>query len=260
MEKENITILILGDIIGNPGIEQVFIKLASLKKREHIDLVVANGENSDEGFGITEQIISQLKNSGVDIITSGNHIWSNRDAGNLLDGYDFLLRPANYPDAPGKGHCIIDLNGIRIGVINLIGRYFMTPLDCPFQVLQKLLKKEVKNCPVILIDFHAESSQEKQSLAYDFDGSVSFVAGTHTHVQTADEKILPSGTGYITDVGMCGGIDSVIGMEREGILEKIMTQTNVPFTPSRQQGRLQGIIVKVNSSTGKTIDLKRVNI
>lgn len=260
MEKDIITILILGDIIGSPGIEQVFIKLASLKKREHIDIVIANGENSDEGFGITEQIISQLKNSGVDVITSGNHIWSNRDAGMLLDQYDYLLRPANYPDAPGKGYCTLEFNGIRICVINLIGRYHMTPLDCPFQVLSKLMKKQAKNCQAVIVDFHAESSQEKQALAYDFDGQVSFVAGTHTHVQTADDKILPSGTGYITDVGMCGGIDSVIGMEREGILEKIMTQTNVPFTPSREQGRLQGVLVKIDTNSGKTVNLQRLNI
>lgn len=259
MSKDTINILMLGDLIGNPGLEQLFLKLPELKKKEKIDLAIANGENSDKGFGITEEIIGKLKNFGIDVITSGNHIWSNRDAEFLLEKYDCLLRPDNYPDAKGKGYWTGDINGIEIGVVNLLGRHLMTPIDCPFQTLNKLLKKELKKCKVVIVDFHAELPQEKAALAHDFDGKITLIAGTHTHVQTADERILPNGTGYITDLGLCGGIDSVIGMEKDSILKKLKNQVNVPFVPSRENGRVQGIIATVNTETGQTVAIKRIN-
>lgn len=250
----------LGDLIGNPGIEQVYIKLPQLKKKENIDVTIANGENSDNGFGITEDIIDKLKKFGVDIITSGNHIWSNRDVDRLLNKYDYLLRPANYPDSAGKGYCIYNYNDISIGVVNLLGRYLMLPVDCPFQILNKLLKKELNKCKIVIVDFHAELPQEKMSVAFDFDGRISLLAGTHTHVQTADEKILEKGTGYISDLGMCGGIDSVIGMEKDGILKKLKNQINVPFIPSNLNCKLQGIIAQIDIKTFKTVAIKRINI
>lgn len=254
-----INVLMIGDLIGAPGIEQVYFKLPQIIKKHNIDLTIANGENSDNGFGITEQIISQLKKSDIDVITSGNHIWSNNDAEKLLNEYDYLLRPHNYPDAAGKGYWLGEVAGVNIAIINLIGRYNMMPLDCPFQTLEKLLKRECKNSDIIIVDFHAELPTEKMALAYDFDGRISLLVGTHTHVQTADERLLPKGTGYITDLGMTGGIDSVIGMEKSSILMKIKKQINVPFVPSHENGKIQGIIAKINKSTKKTESIVRFN-
>lgn len=260
MSAETLNVMMVGDIIGGPGLEQIYLKLPAFRKKEKIELVIANGENSDEGFGITEDNIAQYRQCGVDVITSGNHIWSNRDADKILDSYHFVLRPANYPDAPGKGYWNTEISGIKISVVNLMGRYYMTPIDCPFQILNKLFKSEIKSSQLIFVDFHAESNTEKQALAYDFDGRVTVVAGTHTHVQTADEKILPKGTGYITDLGLSGGIDSVIGMDKDSVLQKIFNQTTVPFTPSRLEGRMQGLLIKINRSTLKIEKLERINI
>ncbi len=260
MSNTTIKVLMLGDIIGNPGIGQVVLKLSVLKKKEKIDLVIANGENADNGFGITELNIKSLKESGVNVITSGNHIWSNESAEHLLIEYDFLLRPANYPSAPGKGWWIGEVNGINIGVINLLGRYNMIPIDCPFQILNKLLKTELKKSSIVIIDFHAESVFEKKALAYDFDGKISLIVGTHTHVQTADEIILPKGTGYITDLGIVGGLDSVIGMKKEDAVKKIINQEIIQFTPSEDNLTLQGIIAEIDINNKKTISISRINI
>jgi len=260
LSANKITILMLGDLIGAPGMKQAFIKLSELKKKEHIDLVIANGENVDDGFGITESNIIKLKEYGVDVITSGNHIWSNKDSEILLNNYDILLRPANYPSAPGKGWWLGQINSINIGVINLQGRYNMIPIDCPFQTLNKLLKTELKSAQIIIVDFHAESNAEKQALAYDFDGKISLFAGTHTHVQTADERILKKGTGYITDLGICGGTDSIIGMNKDKVLRKILNQIVIPYEPSDENSKLQGIIAEISLETKKTIKIKRINI
>jgi 2',3'-cyclic-nucleotide 2'-phosphodiesterase len=260
LHNSEISVLMLGDLIGTPGIQEMFLKLPQLKKKEKIDLVIANGENSNDGFGITEANIKSYRQCGVDVITSGNHIWSTKDADDLLSDYDFLLRPANYPEAPGKGFWIGTINETKVAVVNLLGRYFMTPIDCPFQTLNKLLKNELKSCHIIIVDFHAEFPNEKQALAYEFDGKITLFAGTHTHVQTADEKILPKGTGYITDLGMCGGIDSIIGMERNAVLAKLSSQTTVPFVPSKENGKIQGIIAKINIESKATKSITRFSI
>ncbi len=260
LTNNNIKIAMLGDLIGQPGIEEVFLKLNNLKNKEKIDFVIANGENSDNGFGITEQIIINLMNSGVNVITSGNHIWSNSDAERLLNSYDILLRPANYAEAPGKGYCIRNIGDFNIAVVNLMGRYNMIPIDCPFQVLNKLLKNELKNCQIVIVDFHAEYNPEKKALAMDFDGRISLLAGTHTHVQTADETILPKGTGYITDIGMCGGVDSIIGMEKNSVLDKIVNQSMVPFVPSKENCKMQGIIATIETNSFKTVEIKIFSI
>ena len=162
----------LGDIIGNPGLEQIYAKLPQLLKKENINLAIANGENSDNGFGITDEIIHILMRQNINVITTGNHIWSNSDAEELLEEYPQLLRPHNYPEAPGKGYWIGTVQGLKVGVANLIGRYFMTPVDCPFQILGKLLKNELNKCDIILVDFHAELTQEKLALAHNFDGKI----------------------------------------------------------------------------------------
>lgn len=250
----------LGDVIGTPGLKEIFLKLEQVKKREHIHLAIVNGENSDEGFGITEQIISNLKEYGINVITSGNHIWSNSNAEWILDNYDYMLRPANYPNVAGKGYWIDTVNGIEIAVVNLMGRYFMTPIDCPFQTLNKLLNNQLKKCSIIIVDFHAEFVAEKKALAHEFDGRISLFAGTHTHVQSADEMILPKGTGYITDLGLCGSINSVIGMIKEDVIRKVITQTMIPYEPSTENCHMQGIVAQIDTETFKTVNIKRIDI
>jgi metallophosphoesterase (TIGR00282 family) len=260
MSKETLNTIMIGDLIGSPGVSQCFLKLPELKKDKHADLVIANGENANEGFGIAESDISSMCQAGVNVITSGNHIWSTKNIEKLLADYSLLLRPANYPQATGKGYWIGTVADTQIAVVNLIGRYQMIPVDCPFKTLHKLLKTELKDCKIIIVDFHAESVSEKKSLAYDFDGKVSLVAGTHTHVQTADEMILPGGTGYITDLGMSGGLDSVIGMHRDDVLQRFMNQNIVPFTPSDDNLKLQGISAVIDLATGKTTAIERISI
>lgn len=257
---ETLKALMLGDAIGTPGLEQIYMKLPAVLREHEPDLVIVNGENSDDGFGITEEIYERLRDCGIDVVTSGNHIWSNADAGEILQGHDRLLRPHNYYNAPGKGWCRIVIDDVTVGVVNLIGRYFMTPVDCPFQTLERLLENELSDCKIVIVDFHAELMNEKKALAIDFDGKISFVAGTHTHVQTADEIIFHNGTGYITDIGMCGGIDSVIGMERSAILHKIKRQIILPYVPSMENGKMQGVFVDIDCKTGKTLTINRVSI
>lgn len=260
LSQDYLNVLMLGDIIGSPGIKQLLLKLDFLKKKEKIHFTIANCENSDNGFGVTEETVSSIKSYGVDVLTSGNHIWSNSDAGDLLAKYDFLIRPANYPKAPGKGFWSGEINGVSISVINLLGRYFMIPIDCPFQTLSKLLKQDVKKNSIIIVDFHAELYQEKIALALDFDGEITFLAGTHTHVLTADEKILPKGTGYITDLGMCGGLDGIIGMKKEEALAKMINQTVNPYIPAEENPVLQGVVIKVDVNTKKTVEIKRISL
>jgi len=260
LSDNKLNILMLGDLIGTPGISEMMLKLSNLKNKEKINFIIANGENSDNGFGITEANIKCYKDSGVDVITSGNHIWSNDNADRLLNDYDYLLRPANYPNASGKGWWVGEVNNAVIGVVNLIGRYHMIPVDCPFQALERLIKKELRKCDIIIVDFHAESVAEKKTLAYYFDGQISLMAGTHTHVLTADEMILPKGTGYITDLGLCGGLDSVIGMEKNDVIKKLINQNVIPFSTSTENTKLQGVIAKIDVDSRKTVDIKRLSI
>ena len=250
----------LGDIIGSPGLKHLYLNLQQFKKKENISLVIANGENTNNGFGITEDNIANYKEYGVDVITSGNHIWVSDNIDKMLENYSFLLRPLNYPKASGSGFWKQNISGENIAVVNLIGRYNLVTVDCPFAALDKLLKNELKDTKIIIVDFHAESYFEKRSLAFDFDGKIILMAGTHTHVQTADEEILPKGTGYITDLGLCGGLDSVIGMQKEDAVKKIINQIVVPYTPSEENPVMQGIVAKINLETKKTIEMKRISI
>ncbi|MEJ2069544.1 MAG: TIGR00282 family metallophosphoesterase, partial [Syntrophobacterales bacterium] len=214
-------ILFLGDIVGSPGRRAVEEVLDRLVDRHFIDLVVGNGENASGGIGITPPVADQLLNMGIDLLTSGNHIWKHRDILPYLEETDRLLRPANYPpDTPGRGHTVLETAiGEKIAVINLEGRVFMNPLECPFRTADQILSQVPPEVKVILVDMHAEATSEKLAMGWYLDGRVSAVLGTHTHVQTADERLLPQGTAYITDVGMTGPINSVIGMKTEVILE-----------------------------------------
>jgi metallophosphoesterase (TIGR00282 family) len=241
-------ILFIGDIVGAPGRRAVEELLPRVVDRHLIDLVVANGENASGGIGITPQVADQLLAQGIDLLTSGNHIWKHKEILPYLDETDRLLRPANYPpETPGRGVAIVETAaGERAAVVNLEGRVFMNPLECPFRTMEQVLATLPKEVKVILVDMHAEATSEKQAMGWFLDGRVSAVVGTHTHVQTADERVLPGGTGYISDAGMTGPVDSVIGMKKAIILERFLSQRPQPFKVAAQNLQLQGVLLKID--------------
>ncbi|MGA1861373.1 TIGR00282 family metallophosphoesterase [Deferribacter thermophilus] len=215
-------ILFVGDIVGRAG-RRVFARfIDEIKYKYGLDLVIVNGENSAGGFGINDKIYKELKSKGADIITSGNHIWDKKEIIPDLNKYEYLIKPANYPDeTPGNGYITVVVGSTEVTILNLIGRVFMPPVDCPFKKFDEIYKK-VKDT-VIIVDFHAEATSEKSAFGLYVDGRAAVVVGTHTHVQTNDDRILPQGTLYITDVGMCGALDSVIGMKKEAPLKRFLT-------------------------------------
>ncbi len=248
-------ILILGDVSGRSGRRAVTSQLPGLRDRYDLDFVVVNGENAAGGHGITEKIFLELCDAGADVVTTGNHVWDQRETVTVIDRCDRLLRPANFPSGtPGKGSGLFEArNGAQILVINVMGRVFMNPLDCPFQTMER----ELAACPLgegadaVIVDFHAEASSEKQAMAHFLDGRVSLLAGTHTHVPTADHRVLPGGTAYVTDIGMCGDYDSVLGVEKDEPLQRFLT--GVPrkrFQPAGGEATLSGLLVEVNPKTG----------
>lgn len=259
--SRTIKALVLGDLIGQPGCRAVFIELNRLIKTHNADLVIVNGENADNGFGITPDIAEKLFSQGVDVITSGNHIWQKDAIYPFLDQNDRILRPANYPkNVPGKGITVVEKKGIRFGVLNLIGRINLVTVDCPFAVGRKQvseLKKQKSD--IIIVDFHAEVTEEKEALSHFLDGSVSLVFGTHTHVQTADERILPKGTAYITDVGMTGPLNSVIGSEPAISIERSKTQLPLKMKVADNDTMINGIVCEFDPATGKALSIIRVN-
>ena len=252
-------ILFIGDIVGAPGRRVITELLPRAVDQYCIDLVVANGENASGGLGITPQVADQFLSQGVDLLTSGNHIWKHKEILPYLNDTDRLLRPANYPPgAPGRGLAVVETAaGEPAAIINLEGRVFMSALECPFRTVDQLLQTLPPEVKVILVDIHAEATSEKQALGWHLDGRVSAVVGTHTHVQTADERILPGGTGYISDAGMTGPVDSVIGMNREIILERFLTQRPHPFKVATQNLQLQGVVLKIDSD-GRCREVLRV--
>ncbi len=239
-------LLFLGDIVGSPGRRAVEELLDRVVDHYFIDLVVGNAENASGGIGITPAVADQLLNTGMDLLTSGNHIWKHKEIIPYLEDTDRLLRPANYPPgAPGRGHTILETAiGQQVAVINLEGRVFMNPLDCPFRTVDLVLSQISPEVKIILVDMHAEATSEKLAMGWYLDGRVSAVVGTHTHVQTADERVFPKGTGYITDVGMTGPLNSVIGMKTEVILERFLTQRPQSFKVASQNIQLQGVVLK----------------
>jgi len=256
--------LILGDIVGQPGCRALFVGLPELARRLEADLVVANGENAADGFGLTPDIAEKMRTSGVHVITSGNHIWQKKDIYPVLQTTDTLLRPENYPviqgpgAIPGKGHCIVTVRDTAVLVINLEGRVNLSPLRDPIQVARALLKQFRSRVKAVIVDFHAESVDEKEALGLSLDGDVSVVVGTHTHVQTADERILPKGTAYITDIGMTGPVDSVIGMKKETAVSRSLTQMPLKMEVSNSTAEIQGVIVDVDLSTGAAVRIERI--
>ncbi len=252
----------VGDIIGKPGRTGVSRELHRLVDRHKVDLVIANGENAAGGFGITEETAKELYSCGIHILTSGNHVWDKKDSLEFISRAENLLRPANYPEGtPGRGSAVVKTaGGLKVAVLNLEGRVFMTNLDCPFRVAVREIEKLKVETPVIVVDFHAEATSEKTALGWYLDGRVSAVIGTHTHVQTADERILPGGTAYITDSGMTGSFDSVIGMRKDEAVEKFLTQLPTKFEVAKRDVRLNGVVVEVDEKNGKALGIERISV
>jgi metallophosphoesterase (TIGR00282 family) len=250
--------LAIGDIVGRPGRKALKRHLLSLCQKYNPSLIIANGENAAGGVGITEKIGRELF-AQVDVLTSGNHIWDKKEAIPYLEDEPKLLRPANYPSPnPGKGSYIYkDVNGIEVGILNLQGRVFMEPLDCPFRVAEREIKKIRETTPIIIVDFHAEATSEKQALGWFLDGKVTAVIGTHTHVVTADERILPNGTAYITDIGMVGGLNSVIGIRRDQGVQRFLTARPQRFEPEKEGMIFAALIVEADIETGRALSIRK---
>ena len=255
-------ILFVGDIVGKAGRQAIEGLLERVIADRGIDFTVANAENAAGGMGITPVIASEFLDLGIDVLTSGNHIWAKKEILSFLDEEERLLRPANYPaGVPGRGAGIFQLgNGRKVGVLNLEGRVFMRNLECPFRTGEKEAEKLREKTPIVLVDFHAEATSEKMALAWFLNGKVSAIVGTHTHVQTSDEKILSGGTAYITDVGMTGPMASVIGIRRQAALERFLTQIPWKFDVATDEIELQGVIVEIEEENGKTRKIERVRV
>jgi 2',3'-cyclic-nucleotide 2'-phosphodiesterase len=259
---QDMRILMIGDIVGQVGRQTIATYLSQLKKTYSPDLVVVNGENAAaNGRGITKEIVRELTHLGVDCITLGNHTWAQPEIFDFIDDENRLIRPANFPEGtPGRGFMTIPTSKGKCTIINLMGRtYSFAALDCPFRAAESILSQLSDN-HYIIVDFHAETTSEKQALAWFLDGKVSAVIGTHTHVQTADERILPRGTAYLTDMGMVGAYDSVLGMETEGVLKRFITQLPVRFEVSKSGFVLQGVLLDFDPTTKMATKLKRIRI
>lgn len=253
-------ILFIGDIVGEPGRKAVKELVPKITKREKIDFIVANGENTAGGSGVTPALVDELLSYGVDVITSGDHIWKRKEIIDRIARDARILRPANYPrEAPGFGSTVVQSKaGVDVGVINIQGRVFMQAIEDPFRVVKSELDRIKNKARVIIVDVHAEATSEKIALGWFLDGLVSAVIGTHTHVQTADEKILPQGTAFLTDAGMTGPFDSVIGRNKEQILARFMTQMPTKFEMAEGDIQLHGAIIDIDEKTGKANSIKRV--
>ncbi|MFH1189688.1 MAG: TIGR00282 family metallophosphoesterase [Candidatus Omnitrophota bacterium] len=253
-------ILFIGDIVGAPGRSAVETLVPKIKKREGVDFVIANGENVAAGSGVTPALAGDLFGYGVDVITSGDHIWKRKEMVVELDADKRLLRPANYPaGAPGFGYGVFEVRpGKSIGVVNLVGRVFMAAVECPFRAAKEIVDKIGNRTKIIIVDIHAEATSEKIALGYYLDGQVSAVLGTHTHVQTSDEKILSGGTAFISDAGMTGPFDGVIGRKKEQIIRRFLTQLPTKFEMAEGDVQLHGVILDIDDNTGRALSIKRV--
>jgi 2',3'-cyclic-nucleotide 2'-phosphodiesterase len=257
-----VRILFIGDIVGKPGRELVRRGLATLVDHHSIDFVIANAENAAAGFGITREIGEQLLDWGVEVMTSGNHIWDKKEALDYIGIEPRLLRPANYPaGAPGNGSYLARTqHDESVGVINIMGRVFMLSIDDPFTVVQREIDKLRDRTRTIFVDFHAEATSEKIAMGWHLDGKVSALIGTHTHVQTADERILPKGTAYLTDVGMTGPHDSIIGVEIEPALGRFLNALPAKFETATGNPRLNAVVVETDPKTGLAVDIERLSV
>jgi metallophosphoesterase (TIGR00282 family) len=257
-----VRILFIGDIVGKPGRELVRRGLAGLIDLHAIDVVIANAENSAAGFGITREIGQQLLDWGVAVMTSGNHIWDKKEALDYIGTEPRLLRPANYPaGAPGNGSYLARTrDGRSVGIVNVMGRVFMLNIDDPFAVVLREIEALKERTRVVFVDFHAEATSEKIAMGWHLDGKVTAMVGTHTHVQTADERILPKGTAYLTDVGMTGPHDSIIGVEIQAALSRFLTALPARFETATENPRLNAVIIEADEQTGRATDIERLSL
>ncbi|HHW32367.1 MAG TPA: TIGR00282 family metallophosphoesterase [Clostridiaceae bacterium] len=254
-------ILFIGDIFGNPGRKISKEVLPSLIREYNIDFCIANGENAAGGSGITYTVAQELYKLGIDAITLGNHTWSKKEIINFIDSDKKIIRPANYPlESPGRGSAVIEKKELKIGVVNVLGRVYMDIVDCPFKAADREIEYLKQFVKIVLVDIHAEATSEKAALAWYLDGRVSCVYGTHTHVQTSDERILPCGTSFITDVGMTGPYDGILGVDRNIIIERFLTHLPAKFEVAKGKAQFNGIVADIDDNTGKTRRVKRITI
>ena len=255
-------LLFVGDVVGRAGRQILAQRLPSLVDRYMVDLVVANAENAAAGYGLTQPVMKELYEAGADVLTSGNHIWDKKEIIEVLKKDKRLLRPHNYPQGlAGQGYGLYETaGGIPVAVINLEGRVFMKNLDCPFRSADQILDKIRDQAKIILVDFHAEATSEKQALGYYLAGRVSAVVGTHTHVQTADEKILSGGTGYLTDVGMSGAQDAIIGNQKDAALQRFLTQMPVKLEVAKKDPLLCAVLLTLDEESGRCTSIQRLQV
>jgi len=252
-------VLFIGDIVGNPGRRAVKEMIGLIKREEKYDFCIANAENAAGGSGITYVVAQELYKAGVDVITLGNHAWSKREVFNFIDSDQRIVRPVNFPKGiPGKGSTIFEGNTGKIGVVNVMGRIYMDSIDCPFSSVEKEIEYLKNYVKVIVVDMHAEATSEKCALAWYLDGRVSCVLGTHTHVQTADERILPCGTAFISDVGMTGPYDGILGVNRDIIIEKFLTHLPTRFEIAKGRIQFNAVLLEIDEVTGKALSIKRI--
>ena len=258
-ERKKMKFLIVGDIVGEPGRKILFKYLE--KRSKNYDFIIVNGENSAGGFGIIPKIADQMFYHGADVVTLGNHSWDKKEIYPYIEGERRLIRPLNYTkNAPGKGYVIVEKNEKKIAVINAQGKVFMNPIACPFLALEEIVEEIRKETNIIIIDFHAEATSEKLAMGWNFDRKVSLVYGTHTHVQTADERILPGGTAYITDVGMTGGHDGILGMNRKESIQRFKDGMPTRYSVCEENIRINGLEVEIDEITGKAESIKRISM
>ena len=256
-----LTVICVGDVFGEPGRRAVQMLLPKLKKQHEADLAVVNVENSASGFGVTPLIARTFLEQGVDVMTSGNHIWDKKEIIEYIGKENLLLRPANYPPGtPGAGSIVIKAGPHKVAVLNLMGRVFLPQLDCPFRKADEELERLRAETSIIVVDMHAEATSESQAMGWHLDGRVSVVVGTHRHVQTADERLLPKGTAYITDLGLTGPTDSVIGVEPELALARFLSGMPNRFEPAKGPAMRQGAVIRIDPETGRGLSIERLRV
>ena len=256
-----LSVLMIGDVFGEPGRRAVLGLLPRLRREYELDLVIANVENAAAGFGVTPPIARAFLDGGVDVLTSGNHVWDKKEIIEYIARENLLLRPANYPPGtPGVGSIVVKAGVYKVGVLNLMGRVFMPAVDCPFRKADEELPRLRQESPIIIVDMHGEATSEKQAMGWYLDGRVSAVLGTHSHAQTADERILPAGTAHITDLGMTGPVNSVIGVEPGLAIQRFLTGMPNRFEPARGPARLQGAVVSIDPESGRALGITRLQV
>ena len=254
-------VLMVGDVFGDSGRAAVAKLLPRLRQEHAIDFCTVNVENAAGGFGVTPPMARQFLEQGADVMTSGNHIWDKKEIVEYITKENLLLRPANFPvGTPGVGHVTIKAGPHRVAVLNLMGRVFMTPIDCPFRKADEIVPELRKDTPIVLVDAHCEATSESVALGWYLDGRVSAVVGTHRHVQTADERVLPGGTAYITDLGMTGPTDGVIGVDRDQIIQRFLTQMPIRFETAKGPVKLHAVVIAIDGETGRATSIQRLSL